>query len=190
MLERELKITICDTNPAVARSFEKFATEVSIVCGRITDLVCDAYVSPANSFGFMDGGVDWAYTQRFGPVLQQRLQAMLERKPFGEILVGEAWAISTDDVNVPWVISAPTMRVPKRIADPADVMLAARAAVDCARRFNLNHIAFPGMGTGCGALDPSIAAQAVMTGIRAALNPPPAPTSWQEAQARHFGLTG
>jgi len=30
------------------------------------DIVADAVVSPANSFGFMDGGIDAVYTHQFG----------------------------------------------------------------------------------------------------------------------------
>ena len=33
---------------------------VTILHGDITTVACDAIVSPANSFGFMDGGLDYA----------------------------------------------------------------------------------------------------------------------------------
>jgi hypothetical protein len=38
------------------------------------DIKADAIVSPANSFGFMDGGIDAVYTYQFGAGLQERLQ--------------------------------------------------------------------------------------------------------------------
>jgi O-acetyl-ADP-ribose deacetylase (regulator of RNase III) len=34
----------------------------------ILDVACDAVVSPANSFGFMDGGIDAVYLSLFGKV--------------------------------------------------------------------------------------------------------------------------
>ncbi|MCP4502544.1 MAG: hypothetical protein GY822_21550 [Deltaproteobacteria bacterium] len=34
----------------------------------------DDLVSPANSFGFMDGGIDQVYIQRFGSALQTKVQ--------------------------------------------------------------------------------------------------------------------
>ena len=34
----------------------------------------DAVVSPANSFGFMDGGIDGVYTRVFGRGVQERLK--------------------------------------------------------------------------------------------------------------------
>jgi hypothetical protein len=39
---------------------------VSVYKGSIFDVKCDAVVSPANSFGFMDGGIDLRYSDRFG----------------------------------------------------------------------------------------------------------------------------
>jgi hypothetical protein len=56
-----------------------------------------------------------------------------------------------------FLIVAPTMRVPKIITDPADVMLATRAAVRVAWDFKFEHIVMPGMGpaaVGCSPKSP------------------------------------
>ena len=37
---------------------------VEFVEGDICDVACDAVVSPANSFGFMDGGLDLAFVRQ------------------------------------------------------------------------------------------------------------------------------
>lgn len=42
--------------------------------GAPIDVKADAIVSSANSFGFMDGGIDAVYTNQFGEGLQDRLQ--------------------------------------------------------------------------------------------------------------------
>jgi O-acetyl-ADP-ribose deacetylase (regulator of RNase III) len=90
-----------------------------------------------------------------------------------------------------FVIVAPTMRVPKIITDPADVMLATRAAVRVASDFRFDHIVMPGMGTGCGQLLPDVAARAMRAGIEAGLRDTPRrPYSWREAQEQHFQLRG
>jgi hypothetical protein len=87
--------------------------------------------------------------------------------------------------------AAEKMRVPKVITDPADIMLATRAAVRMAGDFRFNHIVMPGMGTGCGQMLPGVAARAMRAGIEAALRDiPHRPFSWQEAQERHFQLKG
>jgi len=83
------------------------------------------------------------------------------------------------------------MRVPKIITDPADVMLATRAAVRVATDFRFDHIVMPGMGTGCGQVAPNIAARAMRAGIEAGLRDMPRrPYSWREAQEWHLQLMG
>lgn len=180
-------ITICDLNPDVINAW-RFADTPNLVHGSILDLECDAVVSPANSFGFMDGGIDYAYSKHFGWQVQERVQEQIARRTFRELLVGDAVIVETDDKRIPHLIAAPTMRVPMKITDPADIMLAVRAAVSLARHAGLDHLALPGMGTGCGAVPPDVAARATAAGIRAALTPLPAPRTWREAQQRHFEL--
>ena len=58
-------------------AWEQFFQEeenVTILEGDLTEVSCDAIVSPANSFGFMDGGVDYAISMRLGWDLQNDLQ--------------------------------------------------------------------------------------------------------------------
>jgi hypothetical protein len=40
--------------------------DVEVFHGSILDLSVDAIVSPANSYGFTDGGIDLLYSHRFG----------------------------------------------------------------------------------------------------------------------------
>lgn len=50
-----------DINAAVAKAWERqFAGlhDVEVSCGDILERRADAIVSPANSFGYMDGGID------------------------------------------------------------------------------------------------------------------------------------
>src|SRR5690349_8160234 len=68
---------------------------VEVRRGSIFDAECDAVVSPANSFGFMDGGIDRLYTQHFGPVVQERVQACIRGCFAGELLVGQATIVPT-----------------------------------------------------------------------------------------------
>lgn len=43
--------------------------------------------SPANSFGFMDGGIDFEISERFGWDLQKKLQQTIKILPEWELLV-------------------------------------------------------------------------------------------------------
>src|SRR5262245_48244613 len=85
---------------------------VQVVQESVFDVSCDALVSPANSFGFMDGGIDAQYTDRFGRELQDRLRLKILTRHHGELLVGSAEIVETGSSGHPYLIAAPTMRVP------------------------------------------------------------------------------
>jgi hypothetical protein len=78
----------------------------------------DAVISPANSFGFMDGGIDALFTFTLGPRVQERVQAAIRADFDGELPVGCALIVSTRNADIPWCISAPTMRVRTQSAIP------------------------------------------------------------------------
>ena len=190
-----LRISICDLNPLFVAEAHHLLMELpnvmEVAHRSVLDRPTAAVVSPANSFGFMDGGVDWAYLQFFGGQLQTRVQLVIRLQKFQELLVGDAIVVPTYHELIRFLIVAPTMRVPKIITDPADVMLATRAAVRMAWNFRFDHIVMPGMGTGCGQVRPDIAARAMRAGIEAGLRDTPRrPYSWREAQERHIQLRG
>src|SRR5437868_2455500 len=112
---------------------------VEASCGDIFDVQADAIVSPANSFGFMDGGIDLAYSRRFGWELQARLQALLREEYDGELLVGQAVLLETHDDTIPYLISAPTMRVPMNVAGTVNAYLAFRAVLRVVNAHNRKH---------------------------------------------------
>ena len=110
-----MKITLIDTNPKLIEAWREFfadAENVNIVEGDLTTVTCDAIVSPANSFGFMNGGVDYAISERLGWHIEKELQQKIKELPEGELLVGKAMVLVTGDPQIPFLISAPTMRIP------------------------------------------------------------------------------
>ncbi len=131
-------------------------SDVQVSCGDIFDVPSDAIVSPANSFGYMDGGIDLVYLQRFGWNLQDRLQTHLKVNHYGELPVGQATIVSTEDPSMPHLVSAPTMRVPQPIQETINVYLAFRAALIAVLQHNataakpITSLLVPGLGTGIG----------------------------------------
>jgi hypothetical protein len=119
--ERLMKATIFqlrDIDEEVVQSWKthfKDVENVSISGGDIFELKADAIVSPANSFGYMDGGIDLVYIKRFGWELQTRLQSHLKEQHDGELPVGQATIVETFDSEIPFLISAPTMRSYERV---------------------------------------------------------------------------
>jgi O-acetyl-ADP-ribose deacetylase (regulator of RNase III) len=141
------------------------APDVEVSEGDIFDLTADAIVSPANSFGFMDGGIDLVYSHRFGWGLQERLQAMLQAQYDGELPVGQAVIVETGQDDIPLLISAPTMRIPMDVADTVNAYLAFRAAIRCAVQWNaaaerrIDTILCPGLGTAVGRMPARVCAR-------------------------------
>jgi len=176
--------------------------DVEIHHGSIFDVQCDAIVSPANSFGFMDGGIDMAISQFFGWHVQERLQEMIKTKHHGELIVGNAEIVPTDHPKIPYVISSPTMRVPMILKhDSVNVYLATRAVLLLGKygvqtngepwATPVQRVAIPGMGTGVGRFPPEICALQMKQAIEDVLLEQYAyPRTWSEAQRQHQLLYG
>jgi O-acetyl-ADP-ribose deacetylase (regulator of RNase III) len=163
-------------------------SDVEISCGDILDLKADAIISPANSFGFMDGGIDFAYSRYFGWDLQRRLQKLIRDEYYGELPVGNAVILETKNEEIRHLISAPTMRVPQDISGTLNVYLAFRAALIEVKEFNkennnkIKSVLCPGLGTLTGAMLPMDCAiqmkkayDSILRGV------PPFPNSLSEA---------
>lgn len=154
-----MRIQLCTLDEAMAEAWQAaFAgTPVSIRVGDILAEPVDAVVSAANSFGIMDGGLDLHYARHFGEDLECRLRERLAAEHDGELPVGQALIVPTGDAAIPWMVSAPTMRVPATIDRTTHVYLAFRAALRAVREHAREHssidsLACPALGAGVGAM--------------------------------------
>ena len=163
-----LTIHLRDISSAVTSAWEAAfadAPEVEVSCGDIFAAKADAIVSPANSFGYMDGGIDLVYSRFFGWELESRLKAFLLEHHFGELPVGQAVVVPTEHAAIPFLVSAPTMRVPASISRTVNVYLAFRAALLAVSKHNesastpIASLLVPGLGTGVGEVPPERAAR-------------------------------
>ncbi len=182
-----MNIVLCTINPSIELAwrealvgFPALQPFCEILTGNITNIEVDAVVSPANSFGFMDGGIDLHYSTVFGWHVQERLQAFIKTMAVQELPVGEAVAVETGHGRIRCVIAAPTMRTPCVLRDVQPVYLAARAAAVVASRSGIKTLAFPGMGMGTGRLPFGAAAKAMLEGIHDGLFPKPFPKSLRD----------
>lgn len=197
-----MNIILSAVEPPLADAFEHFCAgiaDITIHRGSILDLAVDAVVSPANSFGFMDGGIDLLYSRFFGWHVQYRLQQLIQTRHHGELVVGTADIVPTDHERIPYLIAAPTMRVPMILRDSVNPYLACRAALLLAKYGTLadgtavssvvQSIAIPGLGTGVGRVSPATCAHQIRTAIEDVLpGDAPFPSSWHDAQTRHQQL--
>jgi O-acetyl-ADP-ribose deacetylase (regulator of RNase III) len=198
-----VRIVLAAVEDDLADAWERHCGDlpnVTIHRGSILDLSVDAVVSPANSFGFMDGGIDHLYSHHFGWDVQERVQELIRTRHHGELLVGAADIVETGNLRTPFLIAAPTMRVPMILRDSPNPYLAARAVLLLIRHGTIpsgaltgepvasavTSVAFPGLGTGVGRVGPNTCARQMRAAIEdVILNRHHYPRTWAEAQQRH-----
>ena len=112
---------------ALSTAFEAFP-EVSVSCDDILRVAHHLVVSPANSQGFMDGGVDRAYAAFFGNALTRRVRDAVLRQPEGALPVGAAIVLLTGHPHIEYLVLAPTMSSPEHVP-PTNAYRALRAAL-------------------------------------------------------------
>ncbi len=204
IIKEHMKIFLAAIDRHLEKAWKNSCGDLDFVTiheGSIFDIPCDAVVSPANSYGFMDGGIDALYTRHFGQIVQDRVRIAILERHHGELLVGSAEIVETDDPKIPYLFAAPTMRVPMVLDEKTVNPYLATRAVLLLARYGLfasgiyagqkisNHvksIAFPGMGTGVGSVPPEIAARQMRAAIDESLRDRAwLPKSWDEASERH-----
>jgi O-acetyl-ADP-ribose deacetylase (regulator of RNase III) len=141
--------------------------EVSIAEGDILSTARGALVSPANSQGHMDGGIDVAYLNFFGERLQSAVYDAIARRPEGYLPVGAAEIVRTGHDLIPYLIVAPTMEFPGHV--PAEhcnrAMRAVLRVCDRADSY-VDEVYCPGLATGIGSVSPEDAAHAMADAYR------------------------
>jgi O-acetyl-ADP-ribose deacetylase (regulator of RNase III) len=136
------------------------APEIEVCAGDILTVASNTVVSPANSQGYMDGGIDRAYLGFFGAEIQVRVQEAIARRLAGYLPVGSSLVVSTGHPRIPYLLLAPTMCGPEYV--PAEHSYRAMRAVLRIASSNGQvgeAVYCPGLGTGVGGIDPGIAAK-------------------------------
>ncbi|GAA3536268.1 macro domain-containing protein [Amycolatopsis ultiminotia] len=184
---RTPELVLCAVDEPLATAWTAAVADlgdpVRVHRGSVLDVVAQAVVSPANSYGWMRGGIDAVYARAF-PGVEQSVRSAVLASYGGELPLGESVIVPTGETEPAWLISAPTMREPgERLpADTVHPYLAARAVFlqwrdgkleDGPVREFVGTIAMPGLGTGVGGVEPATCARQVAA-------------AWQEV----FGRTG
>ena len=170
----------------------EFKPNVQITQWDILNIKCDAIVSPGNSFGFMDGGLDLAISKKFGWEIQQKLKGQIASLPNKELLVGQAITISTEQ-SPEYIICAPTMRVPSShmIDSSVNAYLAMKAVlIEVIKYTNIKTVAITGLCTGTGKMNPKTASKQMLAAFEEIIeNKTPDFPTFIDAQKQHFGLS-
>lgn len=112
--------------------------------GDIINEICDAIICPANSFGYMRGGLAQSIRIAGGDIIEE------QAKNKAPISLGDAVITSGGSLKVKFIIHAPTMALPMGPATKENVSKAIMASFTCAANHGLQSLALPAMGTGTG----------------------------------------
>ncbi|SDX42603.1 macro domain-containing protein [Thiocapsa roseopersicina] len=159
-IETSPRLLLVDRNPelvsVLALAFGAYP-EVQVLEDDILRVAQGCLVSPANSAGFMDGGIDRLYLEFFGLDLQARVQDAIHRRYKGSMPVGAGLAVPTGHARIPYLIVAPTMASPERLEDARPSGMAMMAVLETAWRNRrvIDRVYCPGLGTGVGGLSPA-----------------------------------
>jgi len=153
MKKRTPKVYLRDVNGHLVSYWQKYfrgLPEVDIAHGTIFGAKADAIVSPANSFGFMDGGIDLIYRNKFGMSVEALVQKNIDLHFYGELPIGQALSIPMRGQDYKFLIVAPTMRLPAKVDSTLNAYHAFRAALLVAKDKGFDSIVCPGLATGSG----------------------------------------
>jgi O-acetyl-ADP-ribose deacetylase (regulator of RNase III) len=144
----------------------------------------------------MDGVIDLVYSNYFGWDLQERLQAILRKEYDGELPVGQAVIVETNHDRIPFLISAPTMRIPMFVANTVNAYLVFRATIRIVAEHNkrnklpIKTVLCCGLGTATGGISPFVCAKQMFSAysicVKGEVNNP---AELREAVAEHNRLT-
>ncbi len=165
-----------------------------VIHGRFEDLEPhDCFVTAGNAFGMMTAGIDAVVVQFFGEELMARVQHRIMNDYFGEQPVGTAFVLETGNAAIPFLVHAPTMRVPGNIEGTDKVYSATWAALLAVQAHNngaerrIETVAFPAMGTGFGGVPADEAARQLSAAWRHYLDPPHR-LDWDFVVERHRAI--
>lgn len=162
-----MKIYLLDINKEMTDAWSKYflQPDVEIVNYDFATFMnkhpnIEAIVSPANSFGLMDGGYDKAITNYFGSQLMETVQSVILKDWFGEQPVGTSISvpilnrfyykyIEEDEKAIqqnPILIHTPSMRTPEQIIDSRIVYQCMRTTLIEAIKQGVDSIVIPAFG--------------------------------------------
>lgn len=168
-----MELILCDINHNMIYEWERvFSNHENVKC--IDGDYCtvaerekvDAIVSPANSFGIMDGGLDLSIRDFYfknNIDIQELVQKQIKKIFWGIQTVGSSIYIKNNFIDL---IHSPTMKVPGQINDLNIIYFATRNTIICARENGVNKVIIPAFGAGIGNIKYSIVARIMEDAIK------------------------
>ncbi|MFD5409256.1 macro domain-containing protein [Streptomyces nojiriensis] len=169
-----LRVVLTDVNAEVVQAWRAAFADtpgVEIRQGSILDEAVDAWVTPTNSRGRMDGGVDAVIKRHLGAGIQLRVQRAIRAQFAGSLPVGSAVCVASGAVEPKFLISTPTMeQSSQNVRETLNVALASAAAFQAVHRQNaeapgsIRSVALVGMGARTGRVPARVCANLMWSG--------------------------
>lgn len=169
-----LRVVLTDVNERVVEAWRAAFADtpaVEIRRGSILDEDVDAWVTPTNSRGRMDGGVDAVIKRYLGAGIQLRVQRAIRDRFAGSLPVGSAVCVPSGATVPRYLISTPTMvQSSQNVSDTLNVAMACAAAFQAVHRQNrkapgsIRSVALVGLGAQTGRVPARICANLMWTG--------------------------
>lgn len=184
-----MRIIFFDTNEKIIQELKKklwHLKDLYFACMDVKTLLTnhriDVLVSPANSFGNMEGGIDAVYSKIF-PNIQDCVQCAIKKYQIDSGLgyhlpIGSALPVQTTKPAVcPILLCVPTMNTPQNIRGTDNVCRAfvgiLKWLVHAMKVMPDITIACPGMGTGIGKIKPEEHAKQIAQAFKYVGKPSP-----------------
>ncbi|MFC8509549.1 ADP-ribosyltransferase domain-containing protein [Streptomyces sp. NPDC057411] len=172
--ETPLRVVLTDVNERVVKAWRAAFADtpgIEIRRGSILDAHVDAWVTPTNAAGRMDGGVDAVIKRHLGAGIQLRVQRAIRDRFAGGLPVGSAVCVPSGAAVPRFVISTPTMVASSQdVSETLNVAMACAAAFQAVHRQNrqapgsIRSVALVGMGARTGGVPARICANLMWTG--------------------------
>ena len=168
-----MEVILCDCKGNMVYEWERvFSNNKNVRC--IEGDYCsvaerekvDVIVSPANSFGIMDGGLDLSIRDFYlknNLDIQSLVQGKIKEVFRGIQTVGSSIYIENDVLDL---IHTPTMKVPGQIVDLNCIYFATRNTIICARENGVDRILIPAFGAGIGGIKALVVARIMEDAIK------------------------
>ncbi|MFC9295110.1 macro domain-containing protein [Streptomyces sp. NPDC057011] len=169
-----LRVVLTDVNERVVEAWRAAFADtpgIEIRKGSILDEDVDAWVTPTNSQGRMDGGVDAVIKRYLGSGIQLRVRRAIRDRFAGTLPVGSAVCVPSGATVPRYLISTPTMvQSSQNVSATLNVALACAAAFQAIHRQNrkapgsIRSVALVGMGAQTGRVPARVCANLMWTG--------------------------
>lgn len=126
---------------------------ITVVDSSVDKISADIFVSPANGYGQLDGGIDKVYRTMYPgiqDIVNDTLRQYRDKKP--PLGVGSAILVQVLNRKVQLLL-APTMELPSKLKTPWNCFWAALAIFYLTKDLSGITVAIPGLGTGTGHIE-------------------------------------